>query len=102
MRKEQLEQLGFEHIKDGSYGMAIKPVYIDATVLIRSHIEKDIATISIGIKQGEQPAELIIGKCANRAADLKHVISWFKMNGSDIGQHIVAKLIEKKKQSKTK
>jgi predicted nucleic acid-binding protein len=102
MRKEQLEQLGFQLIKDGTYAQIISPVYLDASVIVRAYIDKETAIVSMRIVQNDQPAELIIGTCANRAADLKHLLSWLSMDGKEIGQHIVTKAIQRKKLIKTK
>jgi hypothetical protein len=102
MRKEQLEQLGFEQIKDGSWAQMIRPTYLDVPIIVRSYPDKETATASIAITQNGQKGELIIGTCANRAADLKHLLSWLSMDGKEIGQHIVNKAIQRKKLIKTK
>ena len=102
MRKEQLEQLGFQQIKDGTWAQIISPIYLDASVIVRAYTDKETAIVSMRIVQNDQPAELVIGTCANRAADLKHLLSWLSMNGAEIGQHIVDKAIQRKKLIKTK
>ena len=81
MRKEQLEQLGFEQIKDGSWAQMIRPTYLDVPIIVRSYPDKETAIVSMRIVQNDQPAELVIGTCANRAADLKHLLSWLSMDG---------------------
>ena len=102
MRKEQLEQLGFDQIKDGSWAQMIRPTYLDVPIIVRSYPDKETATASIAITQNEKKGELIIGTCATRAADLKHLLSWLSMTGAEIGQHIVNKAIQRKKLIKTK
>lgn len=102
MNKNQLEQLGFEQVKDGSWAQIIRPTYLDVPIIVRSYPDKETATASIAITQNEQKGELIIGTCANQAADLKHLLSWLSMDGKEIGQHIVSKAIQRKKLIKTK
>lgn len=100
MNKSQLEQLGFQHLNGDNWAQIIKPIYLDAPLIIRASTSGEIATISIAIKEGDEPKELPIGHCANRYADLKHLVMWCGMTGGDISTYIVDKLIDQRKQNK--
>ncbi len=100
MTKTQLEKLGFQHLNGVNWGLLIKPIYLGAPLIIRASTTGVVATISLAIKEGDEPKELPIGNCANRYADLKHLISWCGMTGADIGTYIVEKLISERKQKK--
>ena len=100
MTKNQLEQLGFQHLNGNNWGLIIKPIYLDAPLIIRASTTGEIATISLAIKEGDEPKELPIGHCANRYADLKHLVMWCGMTGGEISTYIVEKLIDQRKQKK--